>query len=356
MATRVCSNRARNGLIAFMMAAAQVQSDSNLNYAFGGSGWGVPGNPDYVPGSATCASGMKQSPVHIETGLVSKVGMSPLNMTYEDSKSWTMFATFNYLEVEEIDTISSDNIATSSARNGITMDTYGYTMSGESAAGLYVPLNQFHFHSPSENMLDGMHFPLEMHMVHKRFSNPQFANGTLTVATVVAIMFKLDPTGATNLFVDQILNGPLSPEQSNGFFSNASQQFEETDAKDQFSLMEEVFKFTGTSKYYAFTGSLTTPPCSEGINWRVLATPLTISGSQLQGFKNALSARQRGFSRGGDNRDVQSLSGRTVMASFDKDSSKANIADSAYSAGPVGLLHLAVAVLLFMSGLSSALV
>lgn len=349
MTSTVCSNRTRHCLFAFMVTAAQVESDSVINYQTGGAGWGVPGKPDYVTGAELCASGSRQSPIDIPVSLASRVSMSPLNVAYEDSKEWTMASTFNYMEVEDILTISTDGTATSTKGNGITMDSTGYTMAGQSAAGLYVPLNQFHFHTPSENTLDGVLYPIEMHMVHKRFSNPQWANGTLIVATVVSVMFKFDPTDAANPFVDQLLHGPLRTPQVSGFLNaSGSQTFTETEAADQFSLTNEVFKFTGVSKYYAFNGSLTTPPCSEGINWRVLATPLTIARSQVKAFKDALAVRQGGASRGGDNRDVQPLNGRAVMASFSKDSSGESVVSKTYSAGPAGLLHVAAATLLFM--------
>jgi carbonic anhydrase len=347
MAKAMCK-LAGHGVVACTMMAATVHADGNLNYAFGGAGWGVPGSPDFVAGSATCASGKKQSPVNVDDAAVSTPAMSPLNLVYEKSESWSMLASYNYLEVEEISTVSKQATATSTSGNGITMDANGYTMTGASADGLYVPLSQYHFHSPSENTINGMHFPLEMHMVHKRWSNPLFANGTLVVATVVAIMFRLDPADAPNPFVDQILYGPLSPEQIQKFLnSSLSHQFEEEDAPDQFSLMDEVFSVTGTSKYYAFTGSLTTPPCTEGLNWRVLATPLTISRAQLQAFKNALSQRQMGYSRGGDNRDVQPLNGRTVMASFVPGSGTAT-ADGTRRFGHAGLLSLVTAALVFL--------
>lgn len=189
-------------------------------------------------------------------------------------------------------------------------------MSGASAAGIYVPLNQFHFHSPSENTVDGMHYPLEMHMVHKQFAQPGNTSSALTVATVVAVMFKIDPSNADSLFFDQLLDGPLA---STPFLTGAATDFDEDDGGDQFSMMNEVFNGVngvGTSAYYAFNGSLTTPGCTEGLNWRVLATPLTISTDQLSAFLNALALRQGGNSRGGDNRDVQPLYARTVLASF----------------------------------------
>lgn len=178
---------------------------------------------------------------------------------------------------------------------------------------VYVPLNQFHFHSPSETMVDGIHYPLEMHIVHKKFQQPGNSSSGLVAATVVAIFFKVDDSKPSPMF-DQILEGPL---QENSFLNSSEQEeYEETDGSDQFSLQSELFGVIGTSNYWAFNGSLTTPPCSEKINWRVMAKPSTISSSQLAIFLNALAIRQGGFSRGGDNRDTQPLNSRVVLSSF----------------------------------------
>ncbi len=98
----------------------------------------------------------------------------------------------NYLEIADIDTVTTGTgVATADAQtDGITVN------------GLFLPLNQFHFHSPSEHTLNGQHFPLEMHMVHKLFWNtttnttiPASQCGTgatqcaLKSAAVIGIMF-----------------------------------------------------------------------------------------------------------------------------------------------------------------------
>ncbi len=84
----------------------------------------------------------------------------------------------NYLEIADIDTVTTnlDNSTANTFTDGLTVN------------GVMLPLNQFHFHSPSEHTINGAHYPLEMHMVHKLFYN------TTTNATISA---NLCGTGAT---------------------------------------------------------------------------------------------------------------------------------------------------------------
>ena len=76
-----------------------------------------------------------------------------------------------------------------------------------------------------------------------------------------------------------------------------------------------MFGVIGTSAYYRYNGSLTTPPCTEGINWVNMANPLTISSRQLLAFTQMLATQQNGTSRGGDNRLIQKLNGRNIYNS-----------------------------------------
>ena len=76
-----------------------------------------------------------------------------------------------------------------------------------------------------------------------------------------------------------------------------------------------MFGIIGTSAYYRYNGSLTTPPCTEGINWINMANPLMLSSRQLLAFTQMLATEQSGTSRGGDNRLIQKLNGRTIYTS-----------------------------------------
>jgi carbonic anhydrase len=90
-------------------------------------------------------------------------------------------------------------------------------------------------------------------------------------------------------------------------------------AAAQFNLMTDLFNVIGTKNYYNYVGSLTTPACSEGINWFLMANPLYLSSAQVLAFTSVLAQEQNGvvgMSRGADNRLVQPLNGRPVYASF----------------------------------------
>ena len=96
----------------------------------------------------------------------------------------------------------------------------------------------------------------------------------------------------------------------------ATSDTDATAANQQFDLLNDVMKVVDTSKYYTYTGSLTTPPCSTGITWYNMANPMYLSPAQLLQFTTLLALKQGDLGRGGDNRLVQPLNGRTVSASF----------------------------------------
>ena len=112
----------------------------------------------------------------------------------------------NYLEVEDIDT--NTTVGTTITANAFTDGIY--------INGVLVPLNQFHFHSPSEHTINGAHYPLEMHMVHKLYqasaSNTTIvpantAGATLNQAAVIGIMFAYE---CVPLFLHLARYGPLA--------------------------------------------------------------------------------------------------------------------------------------------------
>lgn len=92
----------------------------------------------------------------------------------------------------------------------------------------------------------------------------------------------------------------------------------ETSANNQFSLQSEVFgaNAIGTSDYFTYNGSLTTPGCNEGITWFLMNKPMYASPKQILALTRALALDQGGYSRGADNRLVQPLGNRSIFASF----------------------------------------
>src|SRR5688500_5298886 len=115
-------------------------------------------------------------------------------------------------------------------------------------------LKQFHFHSPSENTIKTKSFPMEGHFVHVD------AKGNLAV---VALMFE---EGASNKLLEQVW--PHVPKIVNAKAGLAP----EVSAEDLLHANRD---------YYRYDGSLTTPPCSEGVRWFVLKHPAKASAEQL---------------------------------------------------------------------------
>ena len=138
-------------------------------------------------------------------------------------------------------------------------------------------LKQFHFHTPSENHINGQSFPLEAHFVHANSQNE------LAVLAVMLVPGKANPA------LESILN--LLPHKQ--------QQEEPLKQEIHFEKL-----FPEDKHYYRFSGSLTTPPCSEGVIWLMMKQPVEASEAQLARFAKAL--------HNSNNRPVQPLHGRQI--------------------------------------------
>ncbi|MDF7669701.1 carbonic anhydrase family protein [Orbaceae bacterium ESL0721] len=139
-------------------------------------------------------------------------------------------------------------------------------------------LVQYHFHVPSENHINGKSYPLEGHFVHSN------NDGGLAV---VAVMFDL---GKENSALTTILDAIPSEQNKEEAFK-------------QHVDLKSLYPTDRT--YYRYSGSLTTPPCSEGVRWLVMKDPITLSADQLEKFKSAL--------KHDNNRPVQPLNGRVIV-------------------------------------------
>jgi len=137
-------------------------------------------------------------------------------------------------------------------------------------------LVQFHFHTPSEEAFNGKHYPLVAHLVHKN------AAGELAV---VAVLFK---QGKENAALKKV------------FAELPATVGEKHPLSAELDLMATLPKH---HTYYAYEGSLTTPPCSEGVHWHVMKEPVQISKTQLSAFRKLYAMNAR---------PVQPLHGRKV--------------------------------------------
>jgi carbonic anhydrase len=140
-------------------------------------------------------------------------------------------------------------------------------------------LVQYHFHAPSEHTVEGTHFPMEMHMVHKA------SDGRLAVVGV--------------LIRDGAHNKAFDPVWSNLPAQKGVETHYPAVTVDVDALLPKV------RNTYRYDGSLTTPPCSEGVKWLVMTTPIELSTAQIGAFTRLVS---------GNNRPVQALNGRAVVA------------------------------------------
>ncbi len=138
-------------------------------------------------------------------------------------------------------------------------------------------LAQFHFHTPSEHLKNGIATPMEMHLVFN-----DAADNLLVVGRWIE-------QGAFNSALDPI-------------FSHLPQTSADTLHVDHFNLNTLL---PDNLQSFRYSGSLTTPPFSEGVTWVDLAQPLTMSAAQINNFTALFSD--------GDSREIQALNGRIIL-------------------------------------------
>jgi carbonic anhydrase len=123
-------------------------------------------------------------------------------------------------------------------------------------------LEQFHFHVPSEHTVDQRHYPMELHLVHH--------NERHEVAVVAVFMEE----GKHNPFFETFLEH--APPQVGGIVDDHDHTVNPID------LLPE------RRTYYRYSGSFTTPPCSEGVIWAVLHDSIEVSAEQIKKFRMLL--------------------------------------------------------------------
>lgn len=139
-------------------------------------------------------------------------------------------------------------------------------------------LKQFHFHASSEHQVQSNSYPMEVHLVHEN------AAGKLAV---VGILFN---AGAENQLLKRFeANYPVG---KGSFFASS----------DRYTVAD---LFPTNKGYYTYNGSLTTPPCTEGVTWIVMKDPITASSAQIQKISSIMKQ---------NNRPVQKLNTRQVQS------------------------------------------
>jgi carbonic anhydrase len=231
--------------------------------AEGGTGhWSYTGNtgPAYWhilnPEYAIAKDGKAQSPVDIVTTKLNISGEGGARPVIAYQK--TQFEVENNGHTIELTPLAYDN--------KITLDGDAYI------------LQQFHFHSPSEHTVDKQSFPMELHLVHKN------ADGNL------AVLGFLIKEGKENEVLKET-------------FAALPKEVTHEGAEIPAAVIDLSALFDDGFDVYRYQGSLTTPPCTEGVKWIVAAKPIELSAEQVDAFEAVYS---------GNNRPVQKLNGRIV--------------------------------------------
>lgn len=162
----------------------------------------------------------------------------------------------------------------------------GHTVQANFPSGSYLlsgarrfDLVQVHFHTPSENVVNKRVYPLEAHFVHKD------AQGRLAV---LGVFFE---EGATNIELAKLI--VAAPRQKGGPTEIEGFNFNPA------ALLPEKLEV------YRFMGSLTTPPCTEGVHWHVARQSVQASATQIASLKAIMGLNAR---------PVQPLGGRLLIA------------------------------------------
>ena len=211
-----------------------------------------PANWGKNPLWSQCATGNRQSPIDLRDGM--KVDLEQIVFDYKPSA-------FNVTD------------------NGHTIQVNVGGGNYISVQGRSYELLQFHFHRPSEERINGKGFEMVVHMVHKD------ADGKLAVVAVL-----LERGKAQNMIQTVWNNLPL----------------EKHDTVAPSIVLDPAEVLPGKRDYFTYMGSLTTPPCSEGVLWMVMKEPVQASPAQM-----ALFARLYPLNA----RPIQANSGRIVKES-----------------------------------------
>ena len=155
-------------------------------------------------------------------------------------------------------------------------------------------LVQYHFHSPSEHTVDGRSYDAEAHLVHAS------DEGELAVVGIL-----LDEGRQVSALVDLILGN--APGEAGD-----EREIEAVDEHSPLSLLGLDGTVGVVTSYETYPGSLTTPPCTEGVRWIVLSDPLTISSAAATGLHRLVGAFPEYDGHESNNRPLQPLNNRVI--------------------------------------------
>jgi carbonic anhydrase len=236
---------------AAVAATPAADPHAAVHWEYAGAGgpkdWGSL-KPEY----AACSSGKRQSPIDIRDGI--GVDLQAIQFDYHPSG----FAVLD---------------------NGHTVQVNVERGNAITVMGKRYELVQFHFHRPSEERINGRGYEMVAHLVHKDL------DGKLAVVAVL---------------IEQGKGHPLVQQVWNNLPLEKNEELRAAEKMDLGALLP------ASRAYYTYMGSLTTPPCSEGVLWMVMKQPTQLSAEQIAIFAKLYPMNAR---------PIQSTAGRLIKES-----------------------------------------
>ena len=225
-----------------------------------------------TPSYATCGDsitgevGMKQSPIDIVPGNAIAARFIPLLFKYNPTPL-KIANTGHYVEVP--------------------YDPTSFLYVGTQPTDVY-QLVQFHFHAPSEHTVNGVRYDAELHLVH---------NNSIGETVVIGVLLASSSAGLP-IFEAIMANSPTSPEEI------------------EVSGEVNVFDLLPSRKaFYRYAGSLTTPACSESVQWFLMQNPVPITPGALAKLHSIISMFPNYGGYANNNRPIANQNGRPVLKS-----------------------------------------
>ena len=223
------------------------QTRPQLPVAWGYEGAGGPENWARIdPRNALCASGQRQSPIDIRDGI--KVDLEAIRFDYRPS-------TFRI-----VDNGHTVSVAVGDSTFSLTGKTY--------------ELEDIHFHRPAEMRINGQRYDMSAHLVHRA------QDGSLAVVALLLDRGTEHPEIQilwNNLPLEK--KAPVQPPKA---------------------VVDPAKLLPDSKQYYTFMGSLTTPPCTEGVLWIVMKQPVQVSDEQIRIFNRLYRNNARPVQPAGD--------------------------------------------------------
>ncbi|KAL6064480.1 Carbonic anhydrase [Balamuthia mandrillaris] len=263
------------------LSARQEACQWGYEGAEGPAHWGTVCDGQYP----ACSTGAQQSPVDL---LAEDVGSNDGSEggTVEQVEGADYFLELEWHDQEEAEIFNNGHTIEVEVQAGSTVRVEGLLPEGQE-----YQLKQFHFHTPSEHAFQGKTYPMEIHFVHATES------GSLAVVGILVEEGQIESAFLHALDLSELPADAETPRR--------------TVAIDFALLFEELASF----EYVHLHGSLTTPPCSEGVMWFVIKSPMVATTAQLEAFTTILQV---------NNRPLQSLGNRNQTVNEEGTSSSSS--------------------------------